>query len=276
METPQLLAEKRADLRKVDPRAIVIEDTNPRVDYGDIDNLMQTLVSNGMQQPVKVKKIRGTETYRLVHGFRRMTAVKKAFELGLDTSKIERIPVVLTEDNYTEVSELVDHFILNSGLPLSPIEEAEAINKLRNVHGLTPKEISEKIGKTQAHVSNMLTLASANEKVKNFIKNGKINATTVLSIIRESDDTAIQVKIIEDSLQKAQQSGKTKVTAKNLTGTSKGKTTMTLLNEALELLTDDLGVADARVQVLQKLVNNLDKKEDAKVIARIFKKLPLE
>lgn len=274
MQNTELLAEKRKDLRMVDPRSILIEDTNLRKDYGDIDGLMATIVSNGLQQPVKVQRIKGTETYRLVHGFRRMTAINKAINKGLDTSKIQLIPIMLIENNYDEIAEIVDHFIMNSGLPLTPIEEADGI-KLLTDKGLTPKQISERIGKTQAHVSNSLKLANADEKVKNFIREGKINATTVLGIIRENENIAIQVKIIEDSLKKAEESGKTKVTGKTLTGSNSTKTTKTILNEALELLIDELGLADERTLILNKLIKNLDKKCEAKVIANIFKKLSL-
>lgn len=273
METTELLKAKRDNLHKVDPRAIVINmGDNPRFNYGEIENLMHLILDKGLEQPVKVQRIAGTDTYRLIHGFRRMAAINKAFEMGLQNEKIAYIPVMFVAKEYSKIDSLIDHFALNTGKPLEPLEEAEGIKQLYDA-GLKPKDIAPKIRKTLAHISNMLLLSKVNPEIKELIKNKSITSTMVVNLVRETPDVETQMRIIRDSLQTAKDNGKTKITPKSLTGSTRGKNPMTILSEAYDILAESEGISDPRSKFLEKLINNLNKKVDAKLIVKMFKNI---
>src|SRR5450755_2290772 len=73
-------------------RSIQASLTNPRRDFGDIDELAASLTAYGLLQPVIVRpRARG---YDLIAGHRRLAAAQK---LGWET-----IPAIVREDNATQ------------------------------------------------------------------------------------------------------------------------------------------------------------------------------
>jgi hypothetical protein len=75
----------------VSPGIIIADEkVNPRTDYGDIEELMNSILENGIRNPLKGFK-KGDKII-LKDGHRRMRAVNLALSKG---HKIERIPVIL-------------------------------------------------------------------------------------------------------------------------------------------------------------------------------------
>src|SRR5712691_907048 len=137
----------KTDLFKVDPRTIsVCEGWNPRTHF-DITDLVASIREHGFFQwkPLLVKE-RGSGL-ELVDGERRLRAVLKLIEEGVD---ILSIPVVLHK-NGSAADLLVSSLIANQGEPLSPIDEAQALQRLQNF-GWEVKQIAQKISKSAGHV----------------------------------------------------------------------------------------------------------------------------
>lgn len=186
---------KRTDMFIIDPRLVRFDPiNNPRTDYGDMESFENHIRENGTQQlpPIKVRRSKdenGQEIFLLVHGYRRMTAITTLLAEGIDIARVNAITV---NRSYTEEDELFDHLFQNSGKPMLPHEEANVFKKLTD-RGYTQAEIAKKIGKTPAHISNMLKVASCTKKVQIALSEGHISTTTVLKILQKHGDNAEEV-----------------------------------------------------------------------------------
>jgi ParB/RepB/Spo0J family partition protein len=214
----------RSDAHNVDPRSIILG-VNPRKVYDDPTNTIAMLKDfireHGVKilPPIKVKKVMidGEERYKLMHGYRRVTAFRELISEGVE---IARVKAELVDKNYSESDELIDHVCQNSGKSLLPFEEALIYRQLENLNW-TQGEIAKKVGKTNAHISNMLKISGAPRSVQDAMAQGIITATMVLIIMQKHGDNAEQV--ILDAIQVAKDSGKAKVTAKTVEATVEAK-----------------------------------------------------
>jgi ParB/RepB/Spo0J family partition protein len=197
MET---LATKRGDLMSVSPNNIVVEEEfNVRIDYGDLEGLMNSIIANGQIEPVLGYKIQGSEQYVLTDGHRRFKAIQMAIEKG------HEIPYVKLIKTSSNAEDRLFQMVITGvdKKPLTPLEEAETYKRLVAL-GYEPKEIASRVGKSLPHVYNGLKLAEAPKKIKNAIQNGSISATTVTQIIREVGEGEDVVEIIETAITNAQ------------------------------------------------------------------------
>ncbi len=112
-----------------------------------LDELAASIRSSGVLQPVIARKTH--HGYELIAGERRWRAAKQA---GLD-----RIPVIVREATDAQSLELalVENLLRED---LNPIEEAQAYQRLLADFGWSQEELSQKIGKDRASVSNTLRL----------------------------------------------------------------------------------------------------------------------
>lgn len=77
----------------VPPSSLVADEKkNPRFEYSDIEELMNSIIENGIKNPLKGYQKDGKIV--LKDGHRRMRAIKLAIEKG---KKIERVPVILEQ-----------------------------------------------------------------------------------------------------------------------------------------------------------------------------------
>jgi len=209
----------KSELFKIDPRRVQFDHkNNPREDYGDIKSLMAFIEENGTEAlpPVKVRTIKdeeGNEAYQLIHGYRRMTAITRLLEKGVDIKRMVARPVPRA---YNDKDELLDHISENSGMKLNAMEEANVFEKLLKF-GWSQAEIAKKIGKTQSHVSQVLKLSGAPESIKETLAKGLISGALVVKVLNENKgDTKAAERIIKASVKKLTETGDKKVTTKNL------------------------------------------------------------
>jgi len=203
----------RKDLLMLDPALIIADESfNVRQDYGDIDELKNSIIENGVKQPLRGFREKDGEKFRLTDGFRRYTAVMKAISEG---TLIKKVPFILEERGYTNEQRLVDMFVLNSGKRLTPLEEGDLFSRLE-AYGWARKDIARKIGKTEAHVSNMILVSKAPKFVKNQILENVMSATTASEIMRSAKDEDRQKEIIEEAKENAKKEGKDRITSKHV------------------------------------------------------------
>ncbi len=255
---------KKNDLMMVDPRNIIIEEGfNVRKDMGDLDELMRQILAVGQLEPISGTKVRGEDKYILTDGHRRMAAINKAIEAGHD------IPFVKLLPSSGNVEDRIFAMVI-TGLgkkALNVLEEGEAYKRLV-AFSYKPKDISVKIGKSIAHVYNLLKLADAPKAVKNAIENNEISGTTVMHLLREVKDPAELVSVIENAVNDAKKEGATKkATVKNTT-VEKFRTPMQKLADAYEIAEKNKA---ANLELLFEVINILNKKESTpKQIAKLF------
>lgn len=153
---------KRTDLMMVLPQnIIVVEGFNKRIDYGDIEGLAQSILMNGLQLPLRAKKVLNQDTYELVDGHRRMRAIQLLIDRGHD---IGRIPVIPFKGNQDD--RLFTMFITGvDSKPLNTIEQSECVRMLINA-GFNNEEISTRVGKSVSHINNLEKLSYVPKAVK--------------------------------------------------------------------------------------------------------------
>lgn len=128
--------------------------------------LADSIRETGILQPVLVS--REGDRYRILAGERRARAARLA---GLS-----EIPVLVRE-GVDDRSRLVLALVENvQRRDLTPLEEAEAFQSLREEFGLTQEEISSRVGKDRATVANTLRLLKLPAAVRRSVDEGRFSA----------------------------------------------------------------------------------------------------
>ncbi|MEK7400566.1 MAG: ParB/RepB/Spo0J family partition protein [Candidatus Poribacteria bacterium] len=123
-------------------------------DIGTLENLAQSIKSNGIIQPLIVRKT--ANNYELIAGERRLRAAKAA---GL-----KQVPIVIRRSTDREALELA--LIENiQRQNLNCIEEARAYQQLIEEFSLTQEEVAIRVGKDRTTVANHLRLLRLEEEV---------------------------------------------------------------------------------------------------------------
>lgn len=172
--------------------------TQPRrhFDRQELANLAQSIRANGILQPVTVRTIPGG--YELIAGERRLRAARLA---GLT-----HIPCILinADDRKTALFSLLENLQRQD---LSFFEEADAIQKLMRVYGLSQEEAARKLGMAQSTLSNKLRLLRLPESIRRTLEREQLTERHARTLLRL--ETAAQMeealsRIIDEKLNVAQ------------------------------------------------------------------------
>lgn len=146
----------RIQAGKYQPRTDMTEDS--------LEDLADSIRAQGVVQPIIVRSIDGGH-YEIIAGERRWRASKLA---GLDT-----IPAIVREvsDRSAIAMALIENIQREN---LNPMEEANALYRLREEFDLTHQEAAEAVGRSRATVSNLLRLRNLNNDVKRLLENGDL------------------------------------------------------------------------------------------------------
>jgi len=138
----------------------------PRVDMSEdsLDELADSIRAQGLVQPIVVRPISGGR-YEIIAGERRWRASQI---VGLET-----IPALVRDvsDRSAIAMALIENIQREN---LNPMEEANALHRLREEFSMTHQEAAEAVGRSRAAVSNLLRLRNLNDDVKRLVENGDI------------------------------------------------------------------------------------------------------
>ena len=99
---------------------------------------------------------------------------------------LEKIPAIIIEPRPEDL--LVLGLIENiQREELTPLEEAEAYERLQKERGMTHEEIAETVGKSRVAVTNCIRLLGLPPIVKEFIASGKLSAGHGRALLMFSD-----------------------------------------------------------------------------------------
>ncbi|BAJ63425.1 MULTISPECIES: ParB/RepB/Spo0J family partition protein [Anaerolinea] len=172
---------------------------NPRqprteINEAHLQELAESIREHGVLQPVLVTTEPGKDGYYLVAGERRLRAAQMA---GL-----ELIPAIIRSVSEQERLELA--LIENlQREDLSPLETAEAYQKLVEEFGLRHEDIAIRVGKSREAVSNTLRLLNLSAEVKKALQSGQISeghARALLGLPHEAAQNALLKVILEQGL----------------------------------------------------------------------------
>lgn len=122
----------------------------------------------------------------------------------------EDAPIYFLPFRGTDVDAIALIASSNNGLALTPMERSRVYKRLSDA-GLSNTEIANKVGRSRAHVDQMLLLAGATEEVHERINSGQVSPTEAVKIVREHGANAGEV--IKEA---AEKSAKGKATGKSV------------------------------------------------------------
>lgn len=145
-----------------------------------LQELANSIKEHGVFQPIIVKKsIKG---YEIIAGERRVRASKLA---GLET-----VPAIVRNLDDTQMMEiaLLENLQREN---LSAIEEAIAYKTMIEKLNLTQEELSNKIGKSRSHITNMLGLLRLPEEVQNMVNSNQLTMGHARALSKLEDEDKI-------------------------------------------------------------------------------------
>lgn len=139
------------------------------MDQEALEELANSIKAQGVMQPIVVRPVPRTDhtpvRYEIIAGERRWRATQLA---GLDT-----IPAVVREvDDAAAIAMALIENIQRENL--NPMEEALALQRLKDEYELTHQDVADAVGKSRATVTNLLRLMSLTDEVKRLLERGDI------------------------------------------------------------------------------------------------------
>jgi ParB family transcriptional regulator, chromosome partitioning protein len=189
--------EPRLGPLEVDIDRIVPNAFQPRrqMDDGRLDDLARSIKSNGVIQPIVVRRI--GDRFHIIAGERRWRAAQKA---GL-----HRVPVVVREIVAGQERSLLEMALIENiqRENLNPIDEAQAYRRLTEEFHLTQDDIAAAVGKDRATVANFVRLLKLPEDVRADVATGNLSmghARALLALPKEADQRRLARDVIARSL----------------------------------------------------------------------------
>jgi ParB/RepB/Spo0J family partition protein len=155
---------------------------NPRRHYNEasLAELADTMRPplGRVHQPIVVRPLVQLDVehdHEIVFGHRRFRAAAIA---GLD-----EIPAIVRamSDDEARVAQVVENLQRED---VSPLEEADALQTLRHEHGRSIETLMQYAGKSRSYVFNRLRLATAHDKVRESVADGRMGAEVAQEVAR--------------------------------------------------------------------------------------------
>src|SRR5918997_5010375 len=194
------------DFLEIDIDLIEPSAAQPRThfDEGKLEELAQSIRSNGIVQPILVRR-RGAR-YQLIAGERRWRAAQRA---GL-----QRVPAVVREIPDDKLLELA--LIENiQRQELNAIEEAHAYKRLIETLGLTQEVVAQRVGRDRTFITNYLRLLRLPDDIQRFVEQEKLSMGHARALLGV-DDAEIQRKIAKNVINKGLSVRETERTVKRI------------------------------------------------------------
>lgn len=193
---------------------------NKRIDYGDIDELAQSIHENGIRIPLKGHFDKLEERWLITSGHRRLKAIELLYKKGINIT----VPI-MSDARETDEQRILGQITDNSGKKFNPVEEAAVIHELITVHNHSEEQIRDKTGFSKVYICNLKLLNAAPKKIKDLIIGNVVSATLAMKVLREEKDYEKAQEIIEKTIVNKGTDGegkKKKITEKDL-NKEKGK-----------------------------------------------------
>ncbi len=153
--------------------------TNPRKRVGDLTELVASIKTAGVLQPILVRPLEDRGKYECIFGHRRLEAAKKA---GLEV-----IPAQIREmsDNDVIQVQLIENLQRED---IHPLEEADSFKQLLDREIMSVDDIAVRVGKSKSYVYQRLKLAELGPKVREAYFAEKISHAMALMLTRLSGE----------------------------------------------------------------------------------------
>ncbi|TXL73003.1 ParB/RepB/Spo0J family partition protein [Vineibacter terrae] len=161
-------------------------------DPAHITQLADSIRAHGLVQPLLVRPVTDAPNrYEIVAGERRWRAAQQA--------QLHDVPVVVRALDDREVLEIA--LIENvQRADLTPIEEARAYRRLVDEFSHTQEQLAATIGKSRAHVANLLRLLDLPAPVQAHVEQGRLDMGHARALIGTPDPVFLADYVINKKL----------------------------------------------------------------------------
>jgi len=164
---------------KIDPNP-----EQPRTDIGDLTELTASISEKGVLEPLLVKPSRLTGRWMIIAGERRWRAANAA---GL--SEVPCIEMEVDDQTVAEIA-LIENMQRKD---LTIWEEADGLLSLCERFGYTHEEVARKVGKSRTTVTEVVSIASIPQDVRDLCREAGVAAKSVLlQLVRQPDDESMR------------------------------------------------------------------------------------
>jgi ParB family chromosome partitioning protein len=163
----------------------------PRTALGDLSGLKKSIEEKGIIEPIIVRRV--GERFQIISGERRFVAAR---ELGIDT-----IPCIIRDADDLETLEvaLIENLQRKD---LTPFEEADGLQQLRDKYGYTHDDIANKIGKSRSSITETMSLSRIPEDIRRLCTSHGVNAKSMLLQIARQDTSADMLRLTQSIVSK--------------------------------------------------------------------------
>lgn len=227
---------------------------NCRQDYGDIEELADSIEANGQVQAGRVDAL-ASGFFAVTDGHRRIEALRIIAKRYPDQPP-PYFRAVVNNNKTTEEMRILQMFLTQQQKPLSDNEVADCFKRL--VHfGYDTAEISRRTGKKYQYVATMLEFSNESPAIREQVNTGKLKVTTALALKKVIPNTLDRIEAVQTAV--ASNPTKTKVTVQDITGP-----TLNSWNEMKKVLKsiNSVDVAGSKIKFYDIMMDILENKKD--------------
>lgn len=161
----------------------------PRSNLGDLSELVASVKTRGVLEPLLVRRLPNERNYQLIAGERRFHA---AVEAGL--AEVPCIELGASDQEALEIA-LVENLQRKD---LTPFEEAEGYRTLVEKYGYTHEQVAEALGKSRSTVTEALTLLRVPPAIRDLCRHADITAKSVLLVIARAASIEEMERLVQE------------------------------------------------------------------------------
>jgi ParB family chromosome partitioning protein len=165
-------------------------DPNPqqaRSELGNIDELMASIRSKGVLEPILVRPKK--DRYEIIAGERRFVASRR---VGL--TEIPAIEMNVKDNEAMELA-LIENLQRKD---LDVFEEADGLNALVEIYRYNHAQLAEKIGKARSTITEIINVARIPKKLRDLCKQAGITSRSTLIEIAKQEKNADMERLIAE------------------------------------------------------------------------------
>jgi ParB family transcriptional regulator, chromosome partitioning protein len=192
VKSPLFNPENQDSVEKISLKKIRAGVYQPRQHFEEteLQDLADSIKEHGVIQPIILRKT-DDDFYEIIAGERRFRASKIA--------NLTEIPAIVRKFSDNDALEIA--IIENvQRSDLSPTEEARGYQRLMKEFAYTQEIVAKKVGKSRAHIANLLRLLTLPEKVREYLDSKQISMGHARAIINSINPEELAKRIIAKGL----------------------------------------------------------------------------
>ncbi len=178
--------------KRINTSSIVSNSKQPRKKFGknEIEDLAASIKSQGILQPIVVRE-KENNLFEIIAGERRWRAAQIA--------GVHEIPTIVSNMSDDEVirAALIENIQRED---LNSVEEAKAYQSILKSEEINYDNLSEAVGKSKSHISNMIRLLDLDKQILEYIEEGKLSMGHARALIGVPNAIDLANEIINKNL----------------------------------------------------------------------------